>query len=430
MAELHLTSYLLDNTVSWKRTTLKATLDEMVAGTKWLPKCAMSKSCLRQTIELLVLRGLLWVHRATARSASIYEMNVAWEPVMANRGNGVATPKRKQLSDSVVSGNVISGLFSPWDETPDKASDEVSPEDTTSVARRHTSKEDAFKRKEREENTSYSQPTLQEQNFTSLQPVAIHCETQSALFPVARARIRPIKPVDIVETAIAPKITTKVKSITNDIAWRSAWNVGFPGSPPKMLLPMERGMLAKAQVRIVGMGINWHEFFEWSVTNWRHVMTEKFSWMTKKPSPAYPEIQFLCTLKFMNAFLEAWACRKEHDEHQNSEGEAGLLRKLTASGMSHEQAIYEMGRRKGQIIGRAKDHAASAEISQQARIVEVAKASLEVERREFFRQQAQAKSAKVATRPTIDHGNNPFENPDAAGEIDKIAEITFGAWDE
>jgi hypothetical protein len=413
--------YLVDNTIAWQRTTLHATLEQMVMGTHWLPKIGLSVSTIQRAMGELVRRGLVWVHSASKRAVKTYEINMTWEPPMASRA-GIAVPKRMQARTE---GNVVSGVFGNFGNEPEPMVENIQVNLTYSVGQIETPlKEKALKGK-LEENTSYSQPVSQGSETSQVKPVATLTQPSLPLLP--RIRTRPVAPIPVTPTPVAARPLPKsIRSVTNDIAWRKAWDEGFPGAPRKLLLPMERGMLQKARVRIEAMNIKWFEFFEWSVINWRHVMAEKFGWMTKKPAPQYPDVMFLCTGKFTNSFLEAYAARKEQDSIKVLRGEAADVARMKAAGMSETQIAFELGRTRAFQDQRQRNEADEAHIALQMHSLKMAEARLKVEREVVLAQAAKGRPAFSLARPAINHGDNHYENPDAA-----IPEFTtvFGAFE-
>jgi hypothetical protein len=155
--------------------------------------------------------------------------------------------------------------------------------------------------------------------------------------------------------------------------------------------------------RVERGGVVWTDFLYWVVASWPQIMAEKFSWMDRRTPPAYPEVAML--VRFVTDFLDAYAVRLGKERMATSSPEQAEYRKLIATGLSHDAAMIEIGRRRAaserhEELSKEREH-----VNRMYRVIEAERKKLEKQRLI----PAAGSNPTRTTKPEIKHGDNPFE---------------------
>lgn len=420
--ERDLLVYVFDNSVLRGRLTFRASLTQMVEGVKgWLTSAGLSRSTLKRTFTGLIARGLLrLIPGARMDQCATYEVNLDWEPsVMA-----IAIPKRLRAEQPSLdlAADLTGSTMNPGRVQIDQG-------------RVH-------------DEPSYQRSSSEEENRATLRAEPVEGDALPLVIPqVIRPRVRrimpsalpaPVAPVKALAplappTAAAhglirPMRTAKqavldvlqkvrgAKPVTNDIVWRDAWAEAFPGQQPKPLGNIERKMLMtlRARLEIGNKSFDWFDFLGFVVIEWRAIRDRDFAWMTAKPSPEHPDVRFMCSQKFTTKFFDAYARRHDKRELEAATGDRETYLRLTQNGMTHDEAVREMGKQDAHVALAQERKRALDHLTGQAR-------SLQIERERLAQRQAQPIErappapaeghTKLIDRPPVNHGCNPWENP-------------------
>ena len=156
------------------------------------------------------------------------------------------------------------------------------------------------------------------------------------------------------------------------------------------------------------------EFVIWCVHNWRYVITTQFSWMREKPAPMFPDIGFLATYANFNRFLEAYAVRREREHAEMAPGEAGEYLRLTQSGMTHDDALIQIG--KGRVLREEREKLLAAREHMRRTVAAVrADAAAEARMRQALTAAPSTPLPPIGTpvrlveRPTLHHTAPPLD---------------------
>jgi len=173
--------------------------------------------------------------------------------------------------------------------------------------------------------------------------------------------------------------TAKVEtSVGIEAAWKAAMLEAFPGSMHVPFSIREKAQIkAKVKAWLHAGEIGFPEFVDWAVRNWSAVLAKQFSWMTRSEPPKTPSLPFL--LHFIGQFAECWSEGKL--DEWLAAPERTEMEKLLASGLSHEEAAAEIGKRRATEGMREENQKAIAEarsIRRQAKIVEQRTRNVEV----------------------------------------------------
>lgn len=128
----------------------------------------------------------------------------------------------------------------------------------------------------------------------------------------------------------------------------AAWRETYEDVPCPSLTQRDAMILAKvlkANLRFEGVE-GQHDFLDFVVRNWRQIMHKEFAWMTRIPPPEMPCTRFLSTKKFLPRFLGAYAYRREYDRVKLLPQEEREVEDLVHRGMTREEALVDVGRRR------------------------------------------------------------------------------------
>lgn len=198
---------------------------------------------------------------------------------------------------------------------------------------------------------------------------------------------------------------------TKDTVWASAWREAFPDTPCPAVTRKVSGQLRM----IVERYPNGLEVLEHAVLQWREIRARQFGWMDKFPPPKTPDPGFI--LKHVTAFADdhaEHARRAKLDLMPTDERTYAVLRD---EGKTHEEALIELGRRKG-LVGSRGELA-----EQRERLERMAKA---LEQRATVPAPVRRDPAPRKADVEINHGDNPWEN--GGGEVADFSDL--GEWEE
>jgi hypothetical protein len=123
--------------------------------------------------------------------------------------------------------------------------------------------------------------------------------------------------------------------------WRNAFIETFPGVVPARWSIKDQGRVKTAKRSfVITSGHSFEDFLKWTVENWSTIIGKKFSWMTESTPPTVPDIGFVIGMyqHFLEAFgtwvFEGWLNDKDRTE----------LEQLKAKGLSHDEALIEIGK--------------------------------------------------------------------------------------
>lgn len=84
------------------------------------------------------------------------------------------------------------------------------------------------------------------------------------------------------------------------------------------------------------------EFLFWATSNWPQIMATEFKWMTDSPPPAIPSVGFF--VRFISNFMDCWS--KDNLNNWMRSGEGTEFERLTSRGMTRDQAMVEIAKRR------------------------------------------------------------------------------------
>jgi hypothetical protein len=361
-------SYLVDNSVSWGRTWLRATVEQMIngaqslTGKQWLRPLGQCRRKVFQVLKRLTDIGLLTITKG-AKRVSVFALNIEWNPDMAL----AVSKKQQQRIAERESGEVHPGAKSEVEDPFFSAPDAL--ETDGSVHQTHT-----YKLVGKINELVPSDAPRHGGGLTAEQALA-----------KVRERKRPTR-------------TDKEHTIKS--AWAEGFAAGYPGIGVPTLSVRDLGVLGKLRDRLASSTFDWNDFLIWSLTNWRVVCAERFGWMTNSPPPETPKAGFLS--KLVNHFLEAYAVRQENELLAVLPLEQAEIRKLTNSGMSYADALIEIGKRRGAAADRGQLDKERADLARTVRAME--------------RDRSTARAVPVGFRQpapevevAVDRSTNPYE---------------------
>lgn len=363
-------SYLIDASVSWGRNWIQVTVDQMLSGTEWgLPRVGLSRRSVFNALASLKEKGVIAVQQVS-RKLNRYIVNIDWRPAV-----GLPIPKNKETPGAkkaglAVSKNRVDSTVHDMHSTPDSECTKCTP------------------------------------NIDSKKPEKDSRRDAPDSLSGARA----------VE---AVKARTKVKlyqSTDIEDVWKRAWIEGDFGAKPPGLSGRNTGQF-KHVLRRFPNGL---KIIEWGVANWSAVVARRFAWMERKAPPKHPEPGFM--LRFIDAFAEDYASAEDTKHRWAQPAEDRHYQRLRAEGVSHEDALIEVGKLRASLDsqGKAAKDRAAAELERKA---------LKIEREQLAQQRRNLKPVRSVEKPeppTINHGDNPWENGGAA-----VADFSgLGEWSD
>ena len=214
-------------------------------------------------------------------------------------------------------------------------------------------------------------------------------------------------------------------------AWTSTWAQTFPHA----LVPVPWTAKQCGQARIlakrVAYGFEPAAFFSFAVERWRYVTLRRMS--TRGATPELPEIGFLAKGYVLNAFWSALASEHERAAIAALPDDDRALATLQADGYPSDEARKELKRLRQIQLDRDKLHQARAHIETTVRALERERAALASQRQYSERVIPQApppgQPIRLIDRPPVDHGNNPFEHPERAPDLEAML-AALPAWEE
>ena len=438
-SELSLVSYLLDNTICWRRDTLRATLAQMVDGIPaWLPRVGLSLSTLERTMAALVARGAVVIGPVKGRRIYTYRVNMGWEPEMSR----IATPKRLQgkAQDQTldifgsplnVSMPVILTNLDPQNDGPKyHKANTISP---IGGSVQKSLEEGVFG-----DAPPYPAPATVRVRVR-VRPAGAGALDHPADGPTAfPGQSCPPTTVAAVVAKLAPPAPTKAAAnkatgATNDTRWRQSWEVAFPGTPCKPFGAKERHIMVELRKRAEAQKIDWLDFLGFCVTEWRMILRTQFAWMKQKAPPQFPEVGFIIAKPFYPKFLEAYAKHVQKLELEAATGDTGELKRLMAEGLSRDEALKEVGRRHAVVDAREGVEKARKHMETTLRALERERAALVSQRLQTERVIPEApppgQPVRLIHRDRLDHGDNPYEHPERAPNLEEML-AAVPAWEE
>jgi hypothetical protein len=411
--------WLLDQTVAWGRDHVRATIDQMVTGTNWLPAVHIPERTLYRTIQALKELGV--IESATTRRGTLLSINLDWHPVSKPRP-ALARPKRlTQRAETPRPWAVDEHLFedpsyaeanharSSYISDPDRITGIDNPDDflsdlpsvasvlpprqdgTATVAASHC--QPGSPQKEKQEKKSIKNSSAPRSDFGELDlgVTDAHAESTPTRLTAESA----------ISAVSAKAGRSKPKKLTVWTTWRDAWVETFPGSPCPPWPIRDQAIVRKVTERVKLAGIEPLVFVDWSVRQWRQIMVSEFAWMDKRSPPALPEPMFLA--KFVGQFLNRWSVDEETTRLSRDMSREGEIEKLIRSGMSYEDALIAIGKRKGVAEKRAEFDAQAREA---ARLMRVAQQTPQTP--------LPSRSRRRMPVLQVNHGTNPHDTGDLA----------------
>jgi hypothetical protein len=300
---------IIDRTAGWNKTAVDVSTDRLLTGDQLYSGvgCHMHRSKMFKALAVLETKGFI-TRTLNGRGHLIIEFNHKWTPEMLN------VPKRLK--------NQQAGQ---------------SPVETVAVSRGDF-------------EVSEGDPVYS--NLGMGNPEMGN--------PLGSPPARPVpNPAERVREAIAKSAAahravvrgkaeagaTSQNSVGIEAAWRAAMIDAFPGSIHKPWSIREKAQV-KAQIKsfAAGSGLTFHSLVDWSVRNWSAIIAKQFRWMKQSEPPKVPSLSFL--LSFLGQFAECYSEGKL-DEWLRAP-ERTELDKLIATGLTQDEALAEIGKRRAQ----------------------------------------------------------------------------------
>lgn len=371
MVERDFLSYLIDASVSWGREWIQVTVDQMLSGTEWgLPRVGLSRRSIFNALASLKEKGVIAVQRVS-RKVSRYIVNLQWKPDM-----GLATPKNKETPEGRKSGLAVGKQRAESEvhivhSEPENECIMCTPKIGSKKGEKDSSRRDA---------------------------------------PDGVSGVQAIK-------AVKDRSTQKLRNSTNvEDVWRRGWIEGGYSSPAPGLQKKDLGQFGHV-VRRFPDGL---KIIEWGVANWSGVLARRFAWMTKKAPPKTPVPGFM--LKFIDEFAEDFASAEDTKHRWAGTTEDREFQRLRQSGLSYEDALLEIGKRRAV-------HGEQDEVSKERAQIALARKALQIEAQQLEQQRRTMKPNRPAVKPdapVINHGDNPWEN--GGGEVADFSSL--GEWSD
>lgn len=314
---------LIDRSIGWGKWVLEISQGRVYNGDKMYAglRHQMARSTFDAKLKTLRSKGVVRIMGLKDRSE--IEVNTRWRPEMA----GLPVPKRLKNGAEKPSSVDHWGAF----DTP--TAGVGSPDSRGAVSREpgtieHNRENEVRRTKSSGEPCSPGTPSAPDGPAKAKVEAALADARQRNA--AARAG----------RTARAKKRGSS--GADYEAIWRSAEieigeGLGHTGWTQKQMARMRQIARLYTYTRL-----SFTEFLEWSVLNWPAIISRQFSWMTRQSPPRVPNVEFF--LNFYKGFIECHA--EQRLEGWLVKGEADRLQKLKASGMSHEEALAEIGRRR------------------------------------------------------------------------------------
>lgn len=395
-------SWFIDNTIALGRPWLRATISQMSKGTRALVPAGQSVRTLERALPSLQKAGLIVMR--PGEKVNDYAINLCWLPkeeledgtlaamggpkcrnTTSDTNDGVAgvlrqiggpnnhegfcsdKENKKKMKRSSDAAHRVNGL-APW-EIKDDVTVCQTPRQRNAVA-------------------SETDANRQPKKIVPLR-VALKCVPDGSYPPTMQNE---------------PPTRRKRPSQSMTADWSAAWQATYD-VPVKHLTQRDVAMLTDLRKHFERGRVDWTDFLYWFVAQWKPLMATKFLWMRKRNPPAYPEAWML--VRFSNDFLDAYAERIDRKLTETSPPEKADYRKLIASGMTHDEAMLEIGARRAISMDREQRAKDRAHVNRMYRVIETERKKLEKQR---LMAPAPVEPNKTRTvMPEIKHGDNPFE---------------------
>lgn len=368
-AERDLIAYFVANSIGYGRPSIRMSLDQMVSGSinprtgkLWLMPCGMSRSTVGRTIASLYTKGALLVQAAQGRRAASYAPNLEWDYPMRDKFP-LSKAARARMAEQE--------SLHPGAEEDGRSMVKLTPLRDRSVVNLTPT---VYKEGEYEKNHSRS----------GKPDGGLGGEVRDNAEALIKS-IRDRKP----SKAQGDNNVTQI--------WREAHATGELGIPP-LLSKKGLGQLARVRDRLGEQG---PEFLSWAVSTWPQIIAGHFGWMDRQAPPSRPDPGFL--LGHANTFIEAFGI---YQRSQVSGGtlEEQELRRLMETGLSPEESLIEIGRRRA--LGDER-----GELAKERKRLKEEFDALEGERKTL---RGQLVRPIIPPEPPVvlDHGDNPWDRDD------------------
>lgn len=298
---------IMDRTVGWGLREATFTTSRLREGdSTYRGISEVSRRTLFRALATLEEKGFI-VRRRDAKNQEIrhYAVNVGWNPDM------ITAPKRLQSQCQPDTGQCHS--------------------DTAPVPNRHS----IYRYPSTDISYTDTQPGLPaEQSGQS----EIENPAEKVREQAGQVRARHRAHVN----ARAAALKGSDRSVGVEAAWRAAMLDAFPavGHVP-WDVRQRRNIKGAVKAWLNASQISFEDFAAWAVTNWPAIMSKQFKWMTDKRPPTTPVVSFF--LYFLPQFAECWA--EGTLDAWMSDSDRTEVERLMGRGMTHEQAMVEIGAR-------------------------------------------------------------------------------------
>lgn len=368
IAERDFCIWFIDSTVSYGRTKLTATVPQMISGMHssrtgelWLKPIEMGARTVERVLKGLCDKGVLSRRKVTSRITE-YTICLNWKPLMSLP---ISKKRAVTLADKLHPGAELTGIQVPENEMcPANLAVQMDNLPRQIGGPKLYSKKD-------KPHSSRRQGS----------------DGRSGVEVVRDIMTKPPKPKKADEI-------TRVEQL-----WKNGWKEGGYTSVSPLLGKAHRGMLFTAHSRLPDAG---DDFITWAVANWRQIVSEKFSWMTKPGAPPLPDPKFL--LGHVGPFMDAFTVFRQIGDFRLMDDEKREYEMLRTS-LSHDDTMLKIG----ELRATAK---MARKMAKNLDEVNALHRALQLDRK------APNRSTSVPRRPApppvaIDHGSNPYDNPNS-----------------
>lgn len=401
VAERDLLFYLLDRTVSWGNDNCRMTVGQMAKGSKWAAGSGHSERNLFRTLKSLRERGLL--SQSYNGRATTFVLNLNWEPPV-EQDMSLSLPKRLKAP--------LEGMF----RAPESA-DEISrllDEENGNMAEKALPIWQNSSANMAEQHCQYgipinSIPTTVENNDKNSGNTlpGVGADDQGSLPGMnygVRTRPSAAEAIAAVKAKPKGKVARPIWTV-----WHDAWQAAFPNVPCTAWTKRDNGMVRRVLKRAEQTKIDPIAFIEFCVLHWRETIVREFAWMKQSPPPTYPQVGFLATDKFLEKFIDRYATSLTQKRLAFGLTEEADVERLRQTGMSYEEALIEIGKRKGVSAQRKEFDKSRRELALQAEANELGKRRIQQQQAA----KAPAKPHRSLIRPTVnDYDDANYQPPD------------------
>jgi hypothetical protein len=322
--------YVIDNTVGRGRTTFYATTEQLIEGHEGiLVPTGLQRTSLVKSIKTLKDVGALKTRSDGRNTYFSVDLTAEPEELMA----GLKLPKRLR-EPSVESmarlENEIEASISEASACRHTTSS-LSPDDNQLVATRHAITKGRIRK--------------------------VGIENPSA----ARGDVQGV--LSSIEARKTERRTTNPDSWT---CWSDAWSSTFPSSPCPVWAVRDKSAMKQAKLRCEGSKVIWPDFVTWSVTRWTQIMSAEFGWMKQSPPPAFPNVLFFA--RFITKFLDRYLDEQRTERRSTAITDEEIVAGLIERGMTRDEALVEIGKRKGVAAIRTEVAKAKSDIAMAHRV--------------------------------------------------------------